>query len=77
MLKDRQRKKIIGIYREMNYNVYDPATGANKADMAKIEESLVKHWGKLLNEYSMQELSKIIGVLENKFLPYFYKQLQK
>ncbi len=67
------RRKIISKWREMGLNVYSPAKQYMVADMIKIEEKMVNHWGKLLNEYTESELSKIIGVLEEKFLPWYYK----
>lgn len=73
ILMQRMRRKVIAIYREMGFNIYNQQRGKMVADMIRIETSTVEHWGKLLNDFSKEELAKVIGVLENKFLPNYYK----
>lgn len=72
-IMDRMRKKIISKFREMDFNIYDAGKGCMVADMIRIEEKMVEKFGKLLNEYSKDELEHIIGVLETKWLPWYYK----
>lgn len=64
---DHLRKKIISIFREMNYNL------KGKADMERIQNTLLKYWKKQLNDYTKEELSKIISVLETQWLKNYYK----
>lgn len=64
---DHLRKKIISLFREMNYNLN------GKADMQRIQNTLLKYWKKQLNDYDANELSKIISVLENQWLKNYYK----
>lgn len=68
---DKLRKRVISHFREMEYNK------DGKADMERIEAEMVNHWHKKLNDYSVEELRKIIGVLERKWLPWYYDQKQK
>ena len=47
----------------MGYN-----TNENKADMQRINETLVKHWHKTINEFDKRNCKKVIAVVENKFI---------
>jgi ATP-dependent helicase YprA (DUF1998 family) len=61
---DKQRKKIIGLCREMKMEV--EKNGKTVADMPKIY-AFIKQKGSLkkdLNEYTSEELSKLIPVIE-------------
>ena len=70
---DKKRKKLIAKFREMGYNTED-----NRADMQRISETVFKHWHKGLNQLNEAELSKIIAVVEHKWIPNFYnKQLKQ
>jgi hypothetical protein len=73
---NKMRRKIISKYREMNYHVWNEERGAMVADMPKIQAHLKVHWKKELNDYTNTELATIISVLEEKFLPWFYKNKQ-
>lgn len=66
---DKQRKRLIAKFREMGYNTDD-----NRADMQRINETLVKHWHKTINEFDKLELQKVIAVIENKFIPSYYNK---
>jgi hypothetical protein len=70
---DKKRKRLIAKFREMGYNTED-----NRADMQRISETVFKHWHKGLNQLNEAELSKIIAVVEHKWIPNFYnKQLKQ
>jgi hypothetical protein len=66
---NKQRRRLISKFREMGYNLPNA-----KADMVKINATLSEHWGKTINEYSVAELSKIIGVIQRQWLPHYYKK---
>jgi len=66
---DKQRKRLIAKFREMGYNTDD-----NKADMQRVNETLVKHWHKTINEFDKEELQKVIAVVEHKFIPNYYNK---
>lgn len=61
---DKLRKTVISLYRTIGYNK------DGKADMKRIYTDVKNYWGKDLNEYTEQELIKIISVLKNKIVPY-------
>lgn len=69
--RDQQRKHIIAVFREMGYN-----TGG-RADMPRIKKAVFDKWGKDLNDYDTGELSRIVSVLKNTWLPNYYKQQSK
>ena len=69
---DKMRKKVISIYREMGMNIFSEPNQKMVADMPKIQESLINNWNKELNDFNADELSKVIGVLNKKFLPSYY-----
>jgi len=75
--KDRMRKKIISKYREMNYNKWSDVKGRMVADMEKIKEHLLLHWKKDINDFTAKELTRIISVLDEQFLPWYYANLNK
>ena len=66
---DRLRKKIISLFREMNYQ-----TEAGKADMQRIKATLLHKWGKDINRYTEAELRRIIAVLQKDWVPHYYKK---
>lgn len=66
---DRKRKRLIARFREMGYNTVD-----NRADMQRINDTVKKHWHKGLNQFNEAELSKIIAVVEHKWIPNFYQK---
>jgi hypothetical protein len=66
---DKLRKKIISRFREMNYH-----TPQGKADMSRIQATVIKKWGKPLNSLTDAEMRSIIAVLEKEWLPHFYKK---
>jgi hypothetical protein len=70
---DKKRKRLIAKFREMGYSTED-----NRADMQRISETVFKYWRKGLNQLNEAELSKIIAVVEHKWIPNFYnKQLKQ
>ena len=66
---DRQRKRLISKFREMGYN-----TNEAKADMIRINATLLEHWGKEINGYDAKELAKIVGVIQKVWLPFYLKK---
>lgn len=66
--RNTMRRKIISLYRQMGYN------DGERADMKRIEADVVQRWKKKLNDYSLTDLTHIIGVLETKLLPWYLKQ---
>lgn len=67
------RKRIISKFREMGYNTWSDAKQRQIANMERIEAVVLDKWKKKLNDYTVDELSKIIAVLENQWLPNYYK----
>ncbi|MCO5229574.1 MAG: hypothetical protein M9958_00320 [Chitinophagales bacterium] len=66
--EDKLRKKIISLFREMNYH-----TPTGVADMPRIKATLLSNWKKDINEFTEAELSTIIAVLKRDWIPHFYK----
>lgn len=66
---DKKRKRLIAKFREMGYSTED-----NRADMQRISETVFKYWRKGLNQLNEAELSKIIAVVEHKWIPNFYNK---
>lgn len=66
--RDKLRKKIISLFREMNYH-----TPTGVADMPRIKATLLSNWKKDINEFTESELSTIIAVLKRDWIPHFYK----
>jgi hypothetical protein len=66
---DKQRKRLIAKFREMGYNTID-----NKADMKRINVTLIKYWKKGINQYDSAELNKIIGVVQDKWIKSYYEK---
>jgi hypothetical protein len=62
---DKMRKKVIACFRELGYNKDE------KADMTRIQATLIKHWGKRLNDYHKADLVKIIAVLDKEWIPHY------
>lgn len=64
---DIMRKKIISMFREIGYEVYDPAKGKIVADMHRVY-SFVKDKGYLkpkgLNQYTAKELPRLVSQVE-------------
>lgn len=71
-ISDRLRKRIISKFREMEYN-----TSTGKADMPRIQATIINKWGAELNRLSDKQLREIIGVLERTWLPHYYKSKTK
>ncbi len=64
-----KRRRIISKFMEMGC-----VTAQGKADMDAVQQLVQKHWKKALNDYKAKELANIIAILENKWLPWYYKQ---
>jgi hypothetical protein len=66
---DNQRKKIIAIAYNMGWEIPNPNGGKPKADMKRINDWCVKFgFGKKkLNEYTVQELPKLVSVFEKVY----------
>jgi hypothetical protein len=68
--KDRTRKRIISKFMEMGY------TKKGKSDITRIKEKVKEHWHKEFNDFDLKELTRIASVLEEKWLPHYYKKIQ-
>jgi hypothetical protein len=66
------RRRVIANYRTMGYQ--KAQDGHHVADMKRINDAVKDKWGKVLNEYSIEELKSIIGVLERNIVPHHLKK---
>lgn len=71
------RRRIISKFREMGYSVYNDEKMKMVADMQRIEETVEGKWKKNLNDYTVEELTKMVAVLEKEWLPNYYKNKNK
>lgn len=67
---NRIRRRLISMFVEMG--AIDPFTG--KADMKLIYKLVREHWQVGLNEMNQTQLSKVIAVVEKRWLPWYYKR---
>lgn len=71
---NKLRRRIISNYHTMNYQTM--RNGKMVADMPRINAKLKEKWGKEINAYTIDELKKIIGVLERSIVPHYQKNSQ-
>lgn len=71
-IMDKLRKRLISMFVEMG--VIEVKTG--KADMKTIYRMVREFWKTHLNEMDQDQLSKVIAVVEKKWLPWYYKKRQ-
>lgn len=71
---DQLRKKVLSCFWSLNYYKWDAVKLKNVADMVRIQATLVKHWGKELNDYDKTELQKVIAVLQSEWIPFYNKK---
>lgn len=67
---DKLRKRLISMFVEMG--AIEVKTG--KADMKMIYRMVREFWKMNLNEMDQDHLSKVIAVVEKKWLPWYYKK---